>query len=77
MPIFLGQDLVFWTGFITGMFFTFNFLGCRFLYRLTNNKILGRLAKLSQKYHQKFIYLTFGFFILHVIFSVLRNFFNL
>jgi len=62
MITFFGQDLVFWTGLITGTFFTFNFFGCRYLFRLTNNKFLGRFARFAQKHHQKFIYLAFVFF---------------
>jgi hypothetical protein len=32
MIIIFGQDLVYWTGFITGTFFTLGFVGCRFLF---------------------------------------------
>jgi hypothetical protein len=34
MIIIFGQDLVYWTGFITGTFFTLGFVGCRFLFWL-------------------------------------------
>jgi len=80
MITIFGQSLVYWTGVLTGIFFIFSFLGCRVILWLAKNskiKFLGKLAKFAIIHHQKFIYLTFVFFLIHATLAILRANFNI
>ncbi|MEK7168036.1 MAG: hypothetical protein AAB791_03480 [Patescibacteria group bacterium] len=71
MMIF-SQNLVYWSGILTGIFFALGFSGCRCFFKLTGNKSFSWI----RKYHKLIIILSVAFFFLHLTLAVLSRNFN-
>lgn len=71
MIIILGKTLIYWSGFLTGIFFLFSFLGCRCITHKIVNKL--KLIKFITKYHKQIIIITFILFLIHVTLAILAN----
>lgn len=70
MITIFNQGLIYWTGILTGLFFVFNFLGCRHI-----GSAKSRLFGFAKRRHYLAVYLTLGFFLLHLVLAILsRNF---
>lgn len=68
-----GQNLVYWSGILTGIFFALGFLGCRCFFKLTGNKAFSWILR----YHKLIVCLSAGFFLLHLSLAVLSRNFNI
>ncbi|KKQ95572.1 MAG: hypothetical protein UT22_C0048G0002 [Parcubacteria group bacterium GW2011_GWC2_39_11] len=67
MLLIFGQNLIYWSGIFTGIFFLSIFLGCRFSFS-KNSALLNFL----QKNHKKSIYLALVFFLIHLVLAILN-----
>jgi len=64
-----GQNLIYWSGVLTGIGFLLTFMGCRCVSANRNNKLM----EFVREHHNKIIRLTLLFFLAHLILAVLSR----